>query len=172
MEQLATHVRTKKGASGVLVIHSAPAALCSHIEWAIQSIVSGAVSTVWKTQPHCAGTFRTTITYRDRIGLAAKLASALQAWHYLRFEITESDQEGGELFRYIPELGLHRAVIDGSGSVIVDENRILHAMATSFDEESLRERLENIVGTPWDQALEMIEGPRAPAPGILDHMQD
>ena len=24
----------------------------------------------------------------------------------------------------------------------------------------------------WDQALEMIEGPRAPAPGILDHMQD
>ena len=158
MEQLATHLRTKKGASGVLVIHSAPSALRPHIEWAVQNIIGGAVHLVWKNQPHCAGTLRTTLTYRDRLGVAAKLASALQAWHYLRFEITESDSDRGELFRYIPELGIHRAIIDSAGSVLADENRIRQALTTTFDEESLREKIENILGSPWDGALEIYRG--------------
>ena len=158
MEQLATRLRTKKGASGVLIIHSAPSALRPHIEWALHNALGGQVGVQWKSQPHCAGTYRTTVTYRDRLGVAAHLASALQAWHYLRFEITESDTDRGELFRYIPELGMHRAIIDSAGSVLADENRIRHALATTFDEESLREKIENILGTAWDDALEMYRG--------------
>lgn len=158
MEQLATRVRTVKGAHGVLVIHSAPAALRPHIEWALHNALGGSVALIWKPQPHVAGTFRTTLSYRDRIGLASHVASVLQAWHYLRFEITENDGERGELFRYIPERGLHRAMIDGAGSVLADENRIRHALESSFDEESLRVNLENILGTPWDCDLELLRG--------------
>ena len=158
MEQLATPVRTKKGAAGHLVIHSTPSALRVHIEWALQNCVGTSLNVQWKTQPLCAGTYRTTVSYRDRIGLASHLASTLRAWHYLRFEITENDGDGGEIFRFTPELGLHRAMIDGAGSILIDENRITHALAASFDEESLRYAIESALGTQWDEELEIYRG--------------
>ena len=158
MEQLATPIRTSKGAMGQLVIHSTPSALRPHIEWALQNILGTSVIVQWKTQPLCAGTYRATITYRDRIGIAHHLSSALRAWHYLRFEITESAGDRGEIFRFTPDLGLHRASIDGAGSILLDENRITHALAASFDEESLRFALESALGTQWDEELEMYRG--------------
>lgn len=158
MEQIATPVRTKKGAMGIATIHSTPAALRPHLEWALQNIFGQQCQVQWKVQPHCAGTYRTTITYRDRIGIASKLVSALKDWHFIRFEITENDSDGGELFRYTPELGLHRAAINGAGAIVIDENRIERALAASFDEESLRSHLESALGTAWDHELELYRG--------------
>ena len=158
MEQLATPVRTKKGVTGLIIIHTAPAALRPHIEWALQNVVGTSIPIVWKSQPSAPGTFRSTLSYRDRLGLAPVIATALRSWHYLRFEITECDGEGGELFRFTPELGLHRARIDGAGSIMIDENRIAHALANSFDEESLRECLHKVLGTQWEEELEIFRG--------------
>jgi hypothetical protein len=144
--------------TGYLVIHSAPAALRPHIEWGLQSIVGNWLSLEWKSQPKAAGTFRTTVEFRDRKGTAAKITTALKAWHYLRFEVREEGPLGGEFFRFVPELGLHRSNIDEFGSVSISEELLIQSLKKSFDEESLREGIERLLGTAWELALEPFRG--------------
>ena len=161
MEQMNSSGRTvtqKFHVTGVLTIHSAPAALRPHIEWGLQSILGTWVTLDWKPQPKAAGTYRTTVEFRDRAGTAAKVATALKAWHYLRFEVREESEVGGEFFRFTPDLGLHRSVIDGMGTILVSEHLIMQALGRGFDEESLREEFERLLGNSWELALEPFRG--------------
>jgi hypothetical protein len=161
MEQMNSSGRTvtqKFHVTGFLTIHSAPAALRPHIEWGLQSILGTWVTLDWKPQPKAAGTYRTTIEFRDRPGTAAKVATALKAWHYLRFEVREESEVGGEFFRFTPDLGIHRSVIDGMGTILVSEHLIMQALGKGFDEESLREEFERILGNSWELALEPFRG--------------
>lgn len=104
------------------------------------------------------GTFQMQIEYRDKQGSAAQLASALKSWHYLNFEVIENSDNGGELFRFTPALGIHRAVVDLAGSVLVTENQITNILATSFDDESIRTGLEKAMGKSWDLELDRFRG--------------
>jgi hypothetical protein len=161
MEAIASSSRSaasKSHATGFLVIHSAPAALRPHIEWGLQSILGDWVALEWKSQPKAAGTFRTSLEFRDRRGVAAKITTALKAWHYLRFEVREESEIGGDFFRFVPELGLHRSRIDELGSISISEDILIQAMRKSFDEESLREELERLLGNAWEVALEPFRG--------------
>ena len=110
--------RLKESVTGLLVIHSAPAALRPHIEWGLQSILGTWLTLTWLEQPIAGGSFRATVEFRDRRGSAAKIASALRGWHYLRFEVREESELGGEFYRCTPELGIHRASIDGMGNIV------------------------------------------------------
>jgi len=121
--------RLKESVSGLLVIHSAPAALRPHIEWGLQSILGNWLILNWLEQPLTAGSYRTTVEFRDKRGSAAKIASALRGWHYLRFEVREESELGGEFFRCTPDLGIHRAGIDGMGNIVVTEHQIMDALA-------------------------------------------
>lgn len=161
MEQMNSSGRTvtqKFHATGFLTIHSAPAALRPHIEWGLQSILGTWVTLDWKPQPKAAGTYRTTVEFRDRAGTAAKVATALKAWHYLRFEVREESEVGGEFFRFTPDLGMHRSVIDGMGTILISEHLIAQALGKGFDEESLREEFERLLGNSWELALEPFRG--------------
>jgi hypothetical protein len=161
MEQMNSSGRTvtqKFHVTGFLTIHSAPAALRPHIEWGLQSLLGTWVTLDWKPQPKAAGTYRTTIEFRDRAGTAAKVATALKAWHYLRFEVREESEVGGEFFRFTPDLGIHRSVIDGMGTILVSEQLIMQALGKGFDEESLREEFERLLGNSWELALEPFRG--------------
>lgn len=161
MEAIASSHRSIASTShvtGFLVIHSAPAALRPHIEWGLQSILGDWVALEWKSQPKAAGTFRTSLEFRERRGIAAKITTALKAWHYLRFEVREESEIGGEFFRFVPELGLHRSRIDELGSIAISEELIIQGLKKSFDEESLREELEKLLGTAWELALEPFRG--------------
>jgi hypothetical protein len=161
MEQMNSSGRTftqKFHVTGFLTIHSAPAALRPHIEWGLQSLLGTWVTLDWKPQPKAAGTYRTTIEFRDRAGTAAKVATALKAWHYLRFEVREESEVGGEFFRFTPDLGIHRSVIDGMGTILVSEHLIMQALGKGFDEESLREEFERLLGNSWELALEPFRG--------------
>jgi hypothetical protein len=80
------------------------------------------------------------------------LASVLRGWHYLRFEIREEEAEATVLYRYTPELGIHRAVLDGSGAVMLTENQITSAL--TFNDDELRTSLARSLGKEWDQELE------------------
>lgn len=154
MKQLHPPVRSNSSVNGLLLIHSAPKALCQHIEWGLQSILGNWVNLKWSEQPHFPGTFRTSVEFRDRRCTASTIASALRAWHYIRFEVREDGDGGGEYFRYLPEHGIHRVALDALGNVILDENVISKALAESFDEESLRLALEKYLGNPWEVELE------------------
>ena len=146
--------RLKESVAGLLVIHSAPNALRPHIEWGLQSILGTWLTLQWRDQPCAPGTYRTTVEFRDVRGSAAKIASALRGWHYLRFEVREESELGGEFYRSTPELGIHRASIDGAGSILINENQITTALDKSFDEEALRTALEDALGMKWELELE------------------
>ena len=143
--------------AGLVTIHSAPSALRQHIEWGLNAILGQPQSYTWRDQPLAAGTIRTTLEYRGEAGLAAKIATALKNWHYLRFEVQEFGKDGGEYFRFTPELGIHRANVDAAGSILISENVIRKALA-SFDDLEVRENLVLALGESWEDALEPLRG--------------
>ena len=139
---------------GLLTIHSAPSALRRHIDWAIQNIVGEDAQVNWQPQSLMVGTFKTKCQWRGPGGSAAEIASTLRSWHYLNFEVLEEHENGGELFRFTPELGLHRAVTDLSGAVLLNEFTINNVMQKALDEDSIRQGLLQAMGTAWDIELE------------------
>ena len=143
--------------SGYISINVAPSALRQHIEWGLNSLLATPQNFSWRTKPLAAGTYRTHLDIRVPIGTAAKIASLLKNWHYLQFEVSELDEFGGELFRFTPELGIHRAQLDSVGNLLLTENQIAKAL-TSFDDLEIRENLELLLGRPWDLALEPFRG--------------
>ena len=108
----------------------------------------------WNPQPLMPGTFRTQLEFRGSQGAAAEIASSLRTWHYLNFEVIEGSELGGELFRFTPDLGIHRAVVDQSGAVLINENQLHKVLAESFDEESIRDGIAAIMGNSWELELE------------------
>ena len=139
---------------GFLTIYSAPSALRHHIDWAIQSVLGNWINLTWGQQSLVPGTFRTQLEFRDRAGASSEIASALASWHYLNFEVIESGEPLGEIFRFTPELGMHRAAIDQSGATLLSENQLNQCISQAFDEESIRENIAKILGTPWENQLE------------------
>ena len=153
MERLSTP-SNRQQVRGFLTIHSAPSALRHHIDWAIQTVLGNWIKPAWTPQPLMPGTFRTQLEFRGAQGAAAELASSLRSWHYLNFEVIESTEGGGELFRFTPELGIHRAVIDQTGAVLINENQISAVLTQSFDEESIRQAIAGILGNSWEEELD------------------
>jgi hypothetical protein len=146
-----------KNLAGLVVIHSAPSALRQHIEWGVNSLLGAPQNIFWRDQPLSPGTVRTTLEFRAPLGTAAKIATALKNWHYLRFEVSELGNHGGEIFRCTPELGIHRAQVDAVGTIFVSED-VIRAALVHFDDLEIRENLGVALGTAWDEALEPYRG--------------
>jgi hypothetical protein len=140
--------------NGSLIIHSAPSALRTHIDWAIKDILGSKIEINWRPQPNYAGTYRAEISWRDIAGSGSKLASVLASWHYLRFEIFEGATESGELFRFTPELGILRNQTDGAGNILLTDLQLSNALSNSFEEDELRDAINRILGKPWEEVLE------------------
>jgi hypothetical protein len=153
MERLTTP-SNRQQVRGFLTIHSTPSALRHHIDWAIQAVLGTWVKPTWSPQPLIPGSYRTQLEFRDRQGAAAELASSLRSWHYLNFEVIENTDNGGELFRCTPELGIHRALVDQTGAVILSENQLDTVLKNSFDEESIRDAIAGLLGNSWEQELD------------------
>jgi len=97
---------------GVLYVHSAPSALCPHLEWAVGGVLGAAVNLEWSPQPAQAGSYRAELGYAGEPGTAAAIASALRGWNHLRFEVTEDPTPASEgaRYSYTPDLGVFHAV--------------------------------------------------------------
>ena len=143
----------EKNLNGLVVIHSAPSALRQHIEWGLNSLVGEPRNLFWREQPLAPGTVRASLEFRAPIGTAAKIATALKNWHYLRFEVSEIGNHGGEIFRCTPELGIHRATIDSIGSILIPESVAIGALA-HYDDLKMRENIELALGIQWESELE------------------
>ena len=66
----------------------------------------------------------------------------------------EGSETGGELYRFTPELGIHRAVVDQSGAVLINENQLASLLASAFDEESIRDGVAAMLGNSWELELD------------------
>ena len=142
---------------GVLQVHSAPPALCSHIEWAVAGTVGATVSMPWVSQPAAPGSVRAELTGQGRPGTAGAITSALAGWNRLRFEVTEEASPGcdGVRYSYTPNLGIFSAVTSANGDVLVPENRLRAALTIAATGTSVLDtELERLLGTAWDNELE------------------
>jgi hypothetical protein len=146
-------------AHGVLYIHSAPAALCPHIEWAVAGIVGASVSMPWVGQPAAPGAMRAEVSWQAIPGTAGAIASALAGWNRLRFEVTEDSSPGcdGVRYCYTPDLGIYTAVTGANGDIMVPEDRLRSVMllaGNGASSTSLEDELGRLLGTAWDNELE------------------
>jgi hypothetical protein len=145
-------------ATGVLYVHSAPPALCPHVEWAVAGIVGAPVSMPWAGQPAAPGSLRAELTWQARAGTAGAITSALAGWNRLRFEVTEDSSSGCDGVRhcYTPDLGTFTAVTAANGDVVIPEDRLRAAIerASRVGSALLEEELGLLLGTAWDNELE------------------
>jgi hypothetical protein len=167
---------------GVLQIHSAPPALCPHIEWAVAGVVGVPVRLPWVNQPASPASVRAEIDWHAAPGTAAAVASALAGWKQLRFEVTEQPSPGcdGTRYSYTPSLGLFSATVSANGDVLVSENRLRDALTVAEAAKAgtllaadarhpaaggcLETELRRLLGEPWDAELEPFRQAAAGAP--------
>ncbi|GAA3693734.1 MULTISPECIES: DUF3145 domain-containing protein [Zhihengliuella] len=142
---------------GVLYVHSAPTALCPHIEWAIGSVVDQRTDLAWIPQPAAPGMYRAEVEWTGPQGTGARLASALRGWAHLRFEVTEEPSAGtdGSRWSHTPELGIFHATTDAAGNIVVGEDRIRFAYEQGLgDPAAVYHELSLALGEAWDEELE------------------
>jgi len=142
---------------GVFYVHSAPSALCPHVEWAIGGVLGVAVNLTWSPQPAASGAYRTELSWQGAAGAAATIASALRGWNHLRFEITEEPTPGseGSRYSYTPELGIFHAVIGLHGDIMIPEERLKTAVVrAALGETTLELEIDKLLGRRWDDELE------------------
>jgi len=142
---------------GVVYIHSAPAALCPHVEWAVAGVLGLPAQLGWTPQPAEAGTYRAELSWQGAIGTAAALASGLRGWSRLRFEVTEeaTASSEGARYSYTPDLGVFHAVAGLHGDLMIPEDRVRSAVLRArLDQGSLEHELDRLLGRPWDDELE------------------
>src|SRR6516225_8389107 len=115
---------------GVLYVHSAPPALCPHIEWAVAGVLGTPVDLPWVDQPAAPGMLRAEADWEARAGVAGEITSALAGWNRLRFEVTEDASPGCDAVRYsyTPALGTFSAVVAANGDILVPEGRLRAAL--------------------------------------------
>lgn len=142
---------------GVLFIHSAPSALCPHIEWAAGGVFGVPVSLDWMPQPAEPASYRSEYSWAGPVGTGARLASALMGWQRTRFEVTEEPSTGSEGVRYsfTPTLGVFQAVTGVHGDILVPEERLKAAVvAEAMGGKDLATSIDALLGRPWDDELE------------------
>jgi len=142
---------------GVVYVHSAPSALCPHVEWAVGGVLSVPAALSWTPQPAAAGAYRAELSWQAGVGTAASLASALRGWTHLRFEITEEPTavSEGARYCYTEQLGLFHAVTGLHGDLLIPEDRLRSAaLRAALGEVRLDHELNRLLGKPWDDELE------------------
>jgi hypothetical protein len=144
-------------ARGQVYIHSAPAALAPHVEWAIANVLGASVDLSWRGQVAAPGSVRCDFSWVGEPGTGARLASAFRNWPKLRFETVEDPSPGyeGERFACTPSLGLFRATTGINGDILVGEDRLRALVARCIAEDlELAAEIEFLLGQPWDEELE------------------
>ncbi|MGH3367749.1 MAG: DUF3145 domain-containing protein [Nocardioidaceae bacterium] len=150
-------VTSRVATRGVLYVHSAPSALCPHVEWAAAGVFGAPVSLSWTPQPAAAGTYRAEFSWQGEPGTAAAVTSALRGWEQLRFEITEEPSPGNEgaRYSYTGDLGIFHAVTGVHGDILIPEDRLkAAAVKSALGETTLELEIDRLLGKPWDDELE------------------
>jgi hypothetical protein len=120
---------------GVLFVHSAPRALCPHIEWAAGGAIGAQAKFDWSEQPAAPGQYRAEICWKAPAGSGARV-------------------DGGR-WSHTPALGIYHAVTDAHGNIVVPEDVIRTVLARSAgDPIEMATEMERVLGQAWDDELE------------------
>lgn len=142
-------------AHGTVFIHSAPAALLPHVEWAIAKMLGSPAGLCWAPQASVAKTFRAELAFSSEPSLVPALASDLLGWGAVRFEIVQDESRGiaGWRWAFTPGLGLFQGQIDSFGSALINEHR-LSSILDCGNLPDAKHQIGLALGKPWDDELE------------------
>lgn len=143
---------------GVVYVHSTPKALCPHILWAIEGVLGTRVTVDWTDQPAEPGLVRAELSWSGQAGTGARIASALRGWDKLRYEVTEEPSQGcdGSRWSHTPRLGIHHTWTSASGDAVINEDRLREVVVLAQGSpEAMQEMIEELLGTDWDDELEV-----------------
>jgi len=140
----------------VVYVHSAPAAICPHVEWAIASVTGGRVTLSWTAQPAAPGSLRTDASWSGPAGTGGRLAKALKAWPMLRFEGIEEPSSGvdGERICHVPGRGIWRAAVSANGDVVLGEDQVRSVLSSAGSLDAVHHKLTDLLGAHIDADLE------------------
>ena len=144
-------------ARGTLMVHACTRAMTTPLEWVLADVIGQPVALEWNVQPIAPSMMRTEYQWSGEVGSAARLASGLRSLPHVRFEITEHTQVAGcdQRISFTPTLGIFRADIDVNGDILINEQRIRHAVENeSLQGISLQSAIDAMLGTAWDAELE------------------
>ncbi|WP_197509687.1 DUF3145 domain-containing protein [Tessaracoccus coleopterorum] len=151
----------------MIFIHSASAALCPHIEWAVGTVLGSRTDLEWTRQPAQPGSQRAEYSWTGIPGRGAELASALTRLAQIRFEVTEEPTAAsdGQRYCFTPTLGSFASVVGVHGDVLIPEDSLKHAVATdALGGEPILKSLERLLGVPWDDELDVFRYASEDAP--------
>ena len=157
---------------GVLYVHSAPSALCPHVDWAVGGVFGMSVRLEWTPQPVERSSYRAEYVWTGPTGTAAKLATTLKGWQRIRFEVTEEGtvHSEAERYSYTPTLGVFHANTGRHGDIVISEDRIRQAMLNArLGGSDLVAALDELLGRAWDSELEPFRYAGDDAPVRLLH---
>lgn len=143
---------------GVVFIHATPKALCSHIQWALESVLGSRVSLDWRDQPAGPGMMRADLSWTGTPGTGAAMASALKGFTGIRYEITEDASAGvdGSRWTFTPALGILHARTSANGDIVLAEDRLREIITLAQGSaEAMTEMIEECLGADHDAELDI-----------------
>ena len=144
-------------AQGELFVYSAPAALCSHIQWTLEGVSSSNQDLNWQPHPDALGVFFASASWLGSSDSGSTLASALMNLKQLRFEVIQypEPQSFGERWSFTEQLGMFHGSTDNFGNIIVSENQLRQAMERAgANALRIQAEIRRILGQLWDDELE------------------
>lgn len=149
-------------ARGIIFIHSTPAALRPHVEWAVAGATAAPAKFAWIDQPAEPGTTCSELSWVGKPGVGAVIASGLARLSRVRFEVTEEPSPGydGQRFMFTPALGSFSATIGVHGDILVAEDRLRQAASSADPSQAINV----LLGKPWDDELDYFRHASEDAP--------
>jgi hypothetical protein len=144
-------------ARGTLLVHACTKAMTTPLEWVLSEVLGESINLAWTSQPISPSMVRAEFEWTGTLGQAARIASGLRSLPHIRFEITEHTAiaECDQRWSFTPALGMFRADIDTNGDILINEQRIRHALeVASLENVELSQALDDMLGTAWDAELE------------------
>ena len=153
-----SHATMRTPTRGLVMIHSASAALCPHIVWALEAVLDTRLTVEWSDQPAGQRLLRAEIRWNGPVGTGAQLATALRGWDNVRYEVTEEHTaiSQGSRYVYTPSLGIHHSWMAPTGDVVVNEDRLREAVLASAGRPAdLADEIDKLLGCAWDEELDI-----------------
>ena len=150
--------RTSTATRGVLYVHSAPSALCPHIEWAVGGVLGVPVNVDWTPQPAQPGTYRAELSWSGVHRLRpppSPRRCAAGTTCASRSPRSRPRPPRASRYSYTPDLGVFHAVTGLHGDIMIPEDRLKAAVVkAALGDTTLVAEVDKLLGKPWDDELE------------------
>ena len=140
---------------GLVLIHRAPSALLTHVEWTISGLTGNPIKISWIKDDETGPIFRGLVAIDCSLKDGATLASAFMNLKQLSFEVIHQSALSGARWSFTPSLGMFHCATDEAGNLVVGENQLRASIEKAGSNIlKLQAELRRVLGQAWDDELE------------------